>query len=151
MNLQSLRYAQGQSLALLNSSFSSWEREIGCCLLAAFPPFRRVKLRSNKKWGNNIEEENKTLPEAQQTQGIDSVSWVISWVEMKRSCRDYSRCGVNTLDPLCLWQCFFFNFHLHYFQFRPPGGVICISSNVGHRIALHALVKDLANSLGFLY
>ena len=25
---------------------------------------------------------------------------------MKTSCRDYSRYGVNTLGPLCLWQCF---------------------------------------------
>ena len=24
---------------------------------------------------------------------------------MKTSCRDYSRYGVNTLGPLCLWQC----------------------------------------------
>ena len=26
-------------------------------------------------------------------------------VEMKTSCRDYSRYGVNSLGPLCLWQC----------------------------------------------
>ena len=32
-----------------------------------------------------------TLPEAQRTQGIDFVSCVISKVEMKTSCRDYSR------------------------------------------------------------
>ena len=27
-------------------------------------------------------------------------------MKMKTSCRDYSRYGVNTLGPLCLWQCF---------------------------------------------
>ena len=37
------------------------------------------------------------MPEAQRTQGIDSVSWVISKVEMKTSCRDYLRYRVNTL------------------------------------------------------
>ena len=57
-----------------------------------------------KRW-KNVEEILKTLPEAQRTQGIDSVSWVISKVEMKTSCRDYLRYGVNTLGPLCLWQC----------------------------------------------
>ena len=56
-----------------------------------------------------VKTERETLPEAQRTQGIDSVSLVISKVEIKTSCRDYSRYGVNTLGPLCLWQCFVFH------------------------------------------
>ena len=38
-----------------------------------------------------------------------SVSWVIAKVEMKTNCSDHSRYRVNTLDPLCLWQCFLLN------------------------------------------
>ena len=62
----------------------------------------KIGTNASENWGKKL----KTLPEAQRTQGIDSVSWVISKVEMKISCRDYLRYGVNTLGPLCLWQCF---------------------------------------------
>ena len=57
-----------------------------------------------------------TLPEAQWTQDIDSVSRVISKVEMKTSWRDYSRYGVYTLGPLCLWQCFCFLLSTGYME-----------------------------------
>ena len=53
---------------------------------------------------------NETLPVAQRTQCIVSVSRVISTAEIKRSRRDTLRYRVNALGPLCLWQCFK---HLH--------------------------------------
>ena len=72
---------------------------------------KNVRKENWKNWRNKLrnswEKVEETFPEAQRTQGIDSVSWVISKVEMKTSCRDYSRYRVNTLGPLCLWQCFF--------------------------------------------
>ena len=55
----------------------------------------------------------KTLPEAQRTQGIESETWIISeakmntykFISVKKTIQviDYR---VNTLGPLCLWQCF---------------------------------------------
>ena len=65
------------------------------------------------RWKHN-QFTKKTLREAQRTQGIDSVSWVFSKFEMKTSCRDYLRYGVNTLGPLCLWQCFIFMLSLFH-------------------------------------
>ena len=55
---------------------------------------------------------DQTLPEAQRTQGIDSVPQKISTACYHLNFRDNSRYGVNTLGPLCLWQCFCFNFIL---------------------------------------
>ena len=48
------------------------------------------------------QDEEETLPEAQRTQGIDSVPWIISIACFHLNFRDNSRCGVNTLGPLCL-------------------------------------------------
>ena len=49
--------------------------------------------------------------------------------------KGYSSYGLNTLGPLCLWQCFqlFLNFSQH-----------------GHQMALLVLVVELANSWGYL-
>ena len=43
----------------------------------------------------------KTLPEAQRTQGIESITWIMFLAE-----KNHSSYGLNTLGPLCLWQCF---------------------------------------------
>ena len=59
-----------------------------------------------EKVGKKLRKSWKKLETAQRTQGVDSISWVISKVDMKISWRDYSRYGVNALGPLCLWQCF---------------------------------------------
>ena len=47
----------------------------------------------------------KTLPEAQWTQGIDFVFRFFSTTCFHFNFRDNLRYGVNTLGPLCLWQC----------------------------------------------
>ena len=64
------------------------------------------------------------------------LSFQLNWICIQFSCRLNSSFRLNTLGPLCLWQCFFFNFHLHQFQFWPPGGVTCITSNFGHRTCI---------------
>ena len=58
----------------------------------------------------------KTLPEAQPTQSIESVPRINSTAYFHLNLRDNSRYGVNTLGPLCLWKCFF-NFFSTVSQF----------------------------------
>ena len=55
-----------------------------------------------KQAGSNAE---KTLPEAQPTQSIESVPQINSTACFHLNLRDNSRYRVNTLGPLCLWQC----------------------------------------------
>ena len=79
------------------------------------------------------------------------------------SCRDNSSYRLNTLGPLCLWQCFIPMYnnpicskglvrwhHLHWFLFWQPGGTNRIGCQCGHQMALLVLVVDLANSWRFL-
>ena len=51
-----------------------------------------------------------TLPEAQRTQGIESETWIISEakinIQIQFSQKGNSSYRLNTLGPLCLWQCF---------------------------------------------
>ena len=105
----------------------------------------------------------KTLPETQRTQDIDSISHVISTDEMRTSCRNYCTYGVNILGPLTMFsmytrldlfqrsrrvgslalvpklatsQC-----NLCYFQFWPPGA--CIGSKFDEQLPALAIVKSL--------
>ena len=50
----------------------------------------------------------KTLPEAQRTQGIESVTWIIFFSQDNFK---LILVRLNTLGPLCLWQCFQFVFN----------------------------------------
>ena len=51
-----------------------------------------------------------TFPEAQQTKSIEFMTWIIFFVwnhvEIIWDEKDYSSFELNTLGPLCLWQCF---------------------------------------------
>ena len=98
-------------------------------------------------------------PEAQQTQGIDSVSQSISTASFSfhLNLRDNSKYKVNTLRPLCLWQCLHVTGlrHLHLLQIWAPGDFtlasICISCKFAHhgrkfshQVAPRALIINLA-------
>ena len=67
---------------------------------------------SNEKYNVPIgkgAKRKETLPEAQRTQGIESITWIVSdWnqFEIILTEKDHSSYGLNTLGPLCLWQCF---------------------------------------------
>ena len=65
--------------------------------------------------------------------------------------KNHSSYGLNTLGPLCLWQCFF-NFFLTFSQlFNLSGGIPCISSYFGHQVALFELLANVATSWHYLY
>ena len=61
---------------------------------------------SDKKNSNYIQ----TLPEAQRTQGIETVTWIfffqLELIQIDFSQKSYSSYRLNTLGQLCLWQCF---------------------------------------------
>ena len=62
-------------------------------------------IENDWKFAAMVSYDLKTLLEAQQTQGIDSVPGIISTACFHLNFRDYSRYGVNTLGPLCPWPC----------------------------------------------
>ena len=74
------------------------------------PPLQVDTHQSSSKDIKNEGNTSKTLPEAQRTQGIDSLTWVIS----------PAKC------------------HLHWLQIWPTCNAISIGSNFGHQVALHA-------------
>ena len=72
----------------------------------------------------------KTLPEAQRTQKIDSVTWI-----------KFS----NTMTPLALVTNFATRWrHLHKLQIWQPDGATCISCKFGNHMATLALFPNLA-------
>ena len=86
---------------------------------------------------------NKTLPEAQRTQGIDFLTWVLSPANKKNAICIGSKFG-HQVAPLALfanlttrWR------HLHELQIWPPDGATCISYNFDRQMAPLALVANL--------
>ena len=65
----------------------------------------------------------KTLPEAQRTQGIDSISWI--------------NLSARIVQDWFQWHC------LNWLQIWSPYGATWISSKFGHQIAPVALVQNL--------
>ena len=65
-------------------------------------------------WNKCIRTKCETLPEAQRTQGIESIelelSFGLNWICTDFSFRVNSSFRLSALGPLCLWQCFLFNF-----------------------------------------
>ena len=56
--------------------------------------------------------------------------------------KDHSSYGLNTLGPLCLWQCFFSTSVNFFSTFSSISIFTCTSSNFGHQRALYALAVD---------
>ena len=85
----------------------------------------------------------KTLPEAQRTQGIDSLTWVISPAKYNATCIG-SKFGQLYVVPLVLVQNLTTRWcHQNWFQIWPTCNAISIGSNFGHQVALLALVTNL--------
>ena len=73
----------------------------------------------------------KTLPEAQRTQGIESLTWIIFLtISNLYPLRDNSSFRLNCLGPLY--------HHLNWLQIWPPDGATCIAYKFSHQVALHA-------------
>ena len=87
---------------------------------------------------------SQTLPEAQRTQGIDSLTWVISPAKYNATCIG-SKFGQLYVVPLVLVQNLTTRWcHQNWFQIWPTGGATCISSKFDHQMAQFALVAQLS-------
>ena len=77
---------------------------------------------------------SKTLPEAQRTQGIDSLTWVISPAKYNATCIG-SKFGQLYVVPLVLVQNLTTRWcHQNWFQIWPTDGAICISCIIVHNL-----------------
>ena len=105
----------------LSSRCSAWFASTSLPHLSTIQPIPRVTLQmplpnfSSCKLNKYLCLFVKTLPEAQRTQGIASLTWIISPAKNQ-----------------------------HWFQFWSPGGAICISCKIVHQMAPLALVPNLA-------
>ena len=116
-----------------------------------------------------------TLPEAQRTHGIDSLTWVTPPVKKQPTTTIFKKhwfqiwpivCGstcISSDGATCIsckighhlhylvanlatrWH------HLHWFQIWPPDGATCISCKFGHQMAPLALLPKMATRLRCLH
>ena len=101
-------------------STQNWARLLKCTKKYPKSP------KSNQKYP-------KTLPEAQRTQGIEFKTWIIFFIWNNFSWKVYSSYWLNTLGPLCLWQCLVLLVTFGWFW-------VLFSSYFGHQVALLELV-----------
>ena len=128
------------------SSLSSWGWESGklCGCLLPISTSRTSNTGENKgKETKKTYELSKTLPEAQRTQGIDSLTWVISPAKYNATCIG-SKFGQHVMQLELVPSVATRWCYLHYLQNCPPDGAICISCKFGHQMAPLALVPNLA-------
>ena len=104
---------------------------------------------------------NETLPEAQRTQGIDTLTWFISPAKKNGTCIGSK--FVQHVIQFALVAYFATRWrHLHKFQIWPPDDTTCISSKFSHQItwinwkfgnqmAPLALVQNLATRWRILH
>ena len=121
----------------LSSSPSSASTWVATCYMLSRQGHSKFKIRQKEasKSFKNIQ----TLPEAQRTQGIASLTWVISPANKKNATCIGSKFG-HQVAPLASvtnlatrWR------HLHYLQIWPPDGDICISCKIAHQMTPLAL------------
>ena len=115
-------------------------------------PSKNIVMVFCNKWPQRTSSQGniKTLPEAQRTQGIDSLTWVISPAKYNATCIG-SKFGQFYVVPLVLVQNLTTRWcHQNWFQIWPTGGAICISSKFDHQMAsLESLA--LPHCLGLPY
>ena len=110
---------------------------------------KRASPQKKRKWEENRWERalthlRKTLPGAQRTQGIYSLTWVISPAKYNATCIG-SKFGQLYVVPLVLFQNLTTRWcHQNWFQIWPTCNAISIGSNFGHQVAILVLVPNLA-------
>ena len=119
------------SLLIVRSQRLSWVHVQNCQNCNHLKGHNSSKLSTIVK---NVKIVKKTLPEAQRTQGIDSLTWVISPAKYNATCIG-SKVGQHVMQlelvpSLATRWCY-----LHYLQNCPPDGAICISCKFGHQMA----------------
>ena len=99
---------------------------------------RRVTLETCYQSDEETWPDKQTLPEAQRTQGIDSLTWVISPAKKNTTC-----IGFN-----CIGQ------YVMQFALVPilaPGGATCISCKISHQMAPFALITNFPTRSSHLH
>ena len=85
--------------------------------------------------------ETKTLPEAQRTQGIESITWMVFFKQNHLKSTKV-RNMIQVIDSIPWVRCASGNvfFNSHKFQYWPPGGATCIATLPGIAHWHHLLV-----------
>ena len=99
-----------------------------------------------KFWRIKLQLWRKTLPEAQRTQGIDSLTWAISSAKKNAICIG-SKFGQLYVVPLVLVQNLANRWrHLHYLLIWPPHSATCIGIKFGQLYVVPLeLVQNFTN------